>query len=140
VVGLMIGLLEGNTEGFLVNNMESLRIISIDPLPKRKAFLDNTSDRQDRIRVIELKSDEARPLLGTPTLYPRLFDYVWIDGDHSYEQVKRDIVNYGPFVREGGMIGGHDYGSETYQGVKKAVDDLIHGVDALADYVWFKNV
>ena len=35
-------------------------------------------------------------------------DVLFIDGDHSYEGVKRDFENYSPFVRKGGLIAFHD--------------------------------
>lgn len=38
----------------------------------------------------------------------RAVDYLFIDGDHTYAGVKADLVQYGPLVRAGGMIGFHD--------------------------------
>lgn len=35
-------------------------------------------------------------------------DFLFIDGDHSYEGVKKDFEMYSQFVRKGGMIGFHD--------------------------------
>lgn len=35
-------------------------------------------------------------------------DVLWIDGDHSYEGVKKDFENYSPFVSHGGLIAFHD--------------------------------
>jgi predicted O-methyltransferase YrrM len=35
-------------------------------------------------------------------------DYLFIDGDHRYEGVKRDFEMYGPLVRKGGLIAFHD--------------------------------
>lgn len=36
------------------------------------------------------------------------FDAVFIDGNHSYEYVKKDLENYMPKVKEGGIIALHD--------------------------------
>ena len=36
-------------------------------------------------------------------------DFVYIDGDHSYEAVKRDIALYGPKVKPGGVLIGDDF-------------------------------
>lgn len=41
------------------------------------------------------------------------FDYVYIDADHSYEAVKRDIEDWYPKVRVGGILAGHDYVKRT---------------------------
>lgn len=35
-------------------------------------------------------------------------DFLFIDGDHGYEGVKRDFELYGPLVRDGGIIAFHD--------------------------------
>lgn len=38
----------------------------------------------------------------------RQLDFLFIDGDHTYEGVKLDFEMYGPLVRPGGMIAFHD--------------------------------
>jgi cephalosporin hydroxylase len=37
-----------------------------------------------------------------------LLDYLFLDGDHTYEGVRRDFEMYAPLVRGGGMIALHD--------------------------------
>lgn len=49
-------------------------------------------------------------------------DFVFIDADHSYEAVRKDILTWSKKVREGGMICGHDVNME---GVQKALKELI---------------
>jgi predicted O-methyltransferase YrrM len=46
-------------------------------------------------------------------------DFLFIDGDHSYEGVKKDFEMYSPLVRKGGIIGFHDIapGGEKELGV-----------------------
>jgi predicted O-methyltransferase YrrM len=48
-------------------------------------------------------SDRVKALLGGQGL-----DYLFIDGDHTYEGVKCDFGMYGPMVRKGGLIAFHD--------------------------------
>jgi predicted O-methyltransferase YrrM len=38
----------------------------------------------------------------------REIDFLFIDGDHTYQGVKLDFEMYSPLVRSGGMIGFHD--------------------------------
>jgi len=40
-------------------------------------------------------------------------DYLFIDGDHTYDGVKRDFEMYSPLVRSGGMIAFHDIAVHT---------------------------
>jgi predicted O-methyltransferase YrrM len=41
-------------------------------------------------------------------LQGRRLDFLFIDGDHTYEGVKRDFELYSPLVRPGGLIAFHD--------------------------------
>ena len=62
----------------------------------------------------------------------KYFDYVYIDSNHSYECVKRDINQWYPKIKEGGIIAGHDYCKRTVKrdtgttalGVIEAVDEF----------------
>lgn len=36
-------------------------------------------------------------------------DFVFIDGDHAFRSVRRDVAAWWPKVKEGGVISGHDY-------------------------------
>jgi hypothetical protein len=54
------------------------------------------------------------------------FDWVYIDGNHLYEFVMRDLESYYPKVKPGGLITGDDYGLKGWwkDGVKLAVDEF----------------
>jgi len=49
-------------------------------------------------------------------------DFVYIDGNHRYEYVKKDIELYYPIVKIGGVFGGHDFKAEE-SGVIQAVTE-----------------
>jgi len=51
------------------------------------------------------------------------FNFVYIDGDHSYESVKKDLTLYYPLMRSNGLIGGHDY-TPYYETVMRAVNEF----------------
>lgn len=53
------------------------------------------------------------------------FDYVYIDSDHTYESVKKDIEQWWPKVREGGILAGHDYVNRKLYGVIPAVNEFV---------------
>ena len=40
--------------------------------------------------------------------FPDGIDFIFIDGDHTYDGAKSDFVNYGSMVRKGGVIAFHD--------------------------------
>ena len=47
-------------------------------------------------------------------------DFIFIDGDHSYEACKADIAAWAPLVKKGGVIAFHDFGSRA-DGVTRAI-------------------
>ena len=64
-----------------------------------------------------MHSDEA--VLHTP----QEVDFVFIDGNHHYSYVKKDIPCYWPKVKAGGWLTGHDYHDRCP--VPKAVDQFV---------------
>lgn len=50
-------------------------------------------------------------------------DVVYIDGDHSYDQVKNELLMYHPKLRSEGFLCGHDY-NDKWPGVIRAVDEF----------------
>lgn len=64
-------------------------------------------------------------------LPPGKFGFVFIDGDHSYEAVRRDIDRAASVLTEDGLIAFHDYRLEPDEkgcmdwGVTKAVNELL---------------
>lgn len=70
-----------------------------------------------RIHIVRQTSDKA-----VTDFSDNFFDFLYIDGDHSYEQVKKDINNYYYKVKSGGLLCGDDY---NIDGVRKAVDEFV---------------
>ena len=54
-------------------------------------------------------------------------DFVYVDGDHTYEAVKADLAAYAPKLRPGGLLAGDDYGVAGWweDGVTRAVDEFV---------------
>lgn len=55
--------------------------------------------------------------------FNQLVDWIYIDGDHSYEGCLFDLENSLRIIRPGGIIFGDDYNNKP--GVKQAVDEFI---------------
>ena len=67
--------------------------------------------------------------------WPMPMDLVFIDANHSYEAVKADIQAWRPQITGGGIICGHDY-TDSWPGVKKAVDELLPGATITGKTIW----
>jgi predicted O-methyltransferase YrrM len=51
-------------------------------------------------------------------------DIVFIDGDHTFEECRKDILAWTPLLKPGAVLCGHDYAPE-HPGVREAVDRMI---------------
>lgn len=75
-------------------------------------FLHNISTLPKTITTqhIRSKSDDALPILRH-----NFFDVVYIDADHTYHPVKKDILNSLDLVKDGGIICGDDLNLQMAQ-------------------------
>ena len=83
--------------------------------------------QEDRLIQILRPSDDAATLLR-----PETASLIFIDGDHSYEQVASDFQNYRDLLAVGGCMAFHDYGHGEHDGredhcpgVRRAVDEHV---------------
>jgi hypothetical protein len=70
----------------------------------------------DRVSIMPMTSDQAFEEIDYSV------DFVWIDGDHTIEAVKRDILHGLQFVKTEGILGGHDHNT-----VLEAIQNTLAG-------------
>jgi predicted O-methyltransferase YrrM len=63
------------------------------------------------------------------------FDFVFVDADHSYEGVLRDIELWWPLLKSNGIMALHDYGGH-WKGVTQAVDEKFVIEGRVGSLVW----
>jgi len=140
---LEIGVAWGYHAEHLLMNLPSIAYTGVDPyLPEydkndafpsfvAKLFNDNEKDSMDRLyQAVQLELNEKFP--GRATLIREKstdwieiasdkFDVIFLDGDHTYETVKKELSGFWTKVNEGGVLAGDDY---DWPEVKKAVDEF----------------
>jgi hypothetical protein len=85
----------------------------------------------------------ARSLQAAMDAPDDVYDFVFIDADHSYLGCVADIHAWYPKLKPGGLLSGHDYDNPDFPefGVKKAVDEFAarHGytVELGDNLTWF---
>jgi predicted O-methyltransferase YrrM len=70
------------------------------------------------------------------SIWPFKVDLIFIDASHEYEDVKKDIGQWSPHVRPGGILCGHDF--SVYGGVTRAA--MESDIDEVVNYVWVKRM
>jgi hypothetical protein len=94
-----------------------------------KAF-DQRILRYPNVQKVKGKSSDIIPKSNTK------FDVVYIDGMHTYDAVKQDIIDC--YSKVNFAIAGHDY-NDDWQGVKKAVHEVLGQPDyVFKDSSWLK--
>lgn len=83
-------------------------------------FCENLAPEIKAGKVIPVKARSVDAAAQLFAEHGRVFDFVFIDADHSYEGCAGDIEAYEPLVRPKGVLAGHDY---HWPGVKQAVDE-----------------
>jgi len=94
---------------------------------------------KEKIKWIYKRSEEAGGEIEDGSL-----DFVYIDADHSYGFVKKDIEIWTKKVKSGGLVGGHDYDPGRFDGVVKAVNEYckknkIHFETKNVDWFFWKK-
>lgn len=99
-----------------------------------KLFIKNVSSLLSVINPIKMDSISASKKYEDNSI-----DFVFIDANHSYDYVKKDIEAWFPKVKTGGVISGHDY-HENWPEVIKAVDEFFLGKNVLfSEKCWIYN-
>jgi len=101
-----------------------------------QTYLERTGDHKNITTIVSTSTDALDQLKGSK------YDFIYIDGLHTYDGVKTDIINYLPLVKTGGVIGGHDFTRAIPHlvGVYEAVNEIFGIPDKVfKDNSWIKR-
>jgi predicted O-methyltransferase YrrM len=117
-VGAEIGVLEGEFSEVLCRANPKLKLYSIDPWqthPDYTAFVKNETFQnafakaKARLSAYDCVMIKDFSLQAVKDFENESLDFVYIDGDHSFQACTNDIVEWTKKVKMGGIIAGHDY-------------------------------
>ena len=139
VVGVEVGVYRGAMSRVLLQRPGLVLYMVDNWLPFRHIREDDQEENYRKALevggvVIRANSVDAAKAFADGEL-----DFVFIDADHSYKNVKADIEAWGPKVKPGGLLCGHDYANPNDPNgmdVKRAVDE-IGPVELGLDSTWF---
>lgn len=131
--GAEIGVLYGDTSSYLLKELPTLTLYSVDPYVEYNDDAEGRPQSQlsnyeviargrlaefgDRSVMIKKFSVEAAQSFQDGSL-----DFVFIDANHNYDSIKEDIRAWYPKVRHAGLFSGHDY--KGFAGVQQAVNEF----------------
>jgi hypothetical protein len=143
LVGAEIGVCGGEHSLSLLRTLSPARLYCIDPYSMYDAYdegkhhygrdqapLDQTelsakrllAPFADKIVWIKKLSSDAVREISEP------LDFVYVDGNHAQDFVTEDIEKYWPLIRQGGVLGGHDF----YNGFQSEHDGVIAAATGFA--------
>jgi hypothetical protein len=141
-VGAEIGVLHGDFSKLLLEVVNPKKLFLVDPYTKNNATYgeklgylttaySNENDYQNlikrfeqqiclgQIEIIRKYSYEA-----VDFFLDEIFDFIYFDASHLYQDLKRDLNDWLPKMKENSIIAGHDYIEFDTFGVKQAVDEF----------------
>jgi predicted O-methyltransferase YrrM len=137
-IGIEIGCFCGRSAKVAVHNLDLL--ICVDPFTSLdteygdnyfSVFCKNLSAeiKSGKILILPYTSNNAIQYINK--LFGKGFaDYIFIDGDHTPKQIKKDIKKYLPCLKPDGVISGHDYNQRE---IKEAVNSILSNVKQTLD-------
>jgi hypothetical protein len=122
--GAEIGVDRGRFSEFILKLHPDMHMLLVDPWRwklRGQSRYESTLRRMepfgDRARIDRRYSFEA--VMDVPD---ESLDWVYIDGDHTFDYVMTDLIWWARKVRYGGVVAGHDYYRHRGAGVVAAVD------------------
>lgn len=128
-----IGVDEGKNSLNILKNLNVEKIYLIDPYIEYKNYLDSaphkTSENMNlaygsaitRLKRYKNKIAWIKEFSEAAADKIPICDFIYIDGNHNYEYVKKDIELYFKKVKKGGILAGHDI---EEKGVFRAVSEF----------------
>lgn len=122
--GAEIGVDRGRFSEYMLKYNPEMSLVLVDPWRWK---LRGESRYQSTVRRMEpfaeratiIRADSFDAVHDVPD---ESLDFVYIDGDHTFDYVMTDIIWWSKKVRMGGVVAGHDYYRFRRGGVVPAVD------------------
>lgn len=141
---LEVGVWKGLSLKYLAEKAPEAQIYGVDVFEydqeyhgRTGSFLEDAQKRLEAFKNVQLiKKDSFEFAKDEEHL---IYDFIFLDTFHDYEQIKKELHAYWPLLKKGGLFAGHDYGG-SHVGVKQAVDEFAKekGLEIkVSRYSWF---
>lgn len=141
-----VGCYKGRSTRVLADNCKGV-VYAVDPWPElyysnedKAIFRIGNNVYEQFVENVKLQCKNVIIFRGTldQFIYPDEVDFIFLDGDHRYEYVKKDIENALKLLKKGGVLAGHDYKYVEWPGVRQAVNERFSSyVSTTEDQIWW---
>jgi len=131
-LGLELGTRYGQSARIWLDVIPGLELVCVDPYQayhrtnqaeQEKVYRDAQANLAEYRNVALLRMTSR---MAVPSFEDGSLDFVYIDGDHTFDEAVQDIIQFVPKVRTGGLVMVHDYCHFRLSGVIQAVDAYTH--------------
>ena len=137
LIGVEIGVYRGDNAEQIINYLNVKKMYLVDPWKEyinkdisevednqkihdeRYEFVKKRFQKNTKVEIIRKSSVDASKLFAD-----NYFDFIYIDGDHSYEAVKMDLNHWHPKLKKYGVMCGDDFAHISGRGVIEAVQEF----------------
>lgn len=138
-LGIEIGVFEGLFAKEILNICTNLNLLMLDCWQEQfDEVYDDPSNAKNGIQIYRINEtientiahyNRAKLIKGFSDEFCKffkdgIFDFIYLDANHSYDAIKKDLHNWYPKLKKGGLFSGHDYVNNHQCGVKQAVDEF----------------
>ena len=136
LVGVEVGIFDGSHCWGLLENLDIEKLFMIDPYESYPAHIKSVGQKRSEWLLARAKKRSKtwakekfpgkcthiyeKSITASNWFENEELDFVYLDGDHAYEYVKRELPKWYAKIKPGGLFGGHDY-SARRTGVTQAV-------------------
>ncbi len=137
IKALEIGVAKGLNAKSMLETLNIHTLYLVDPYISHEEHQSVMGSKDDMLKRVEKWVNQVIFIHGTSDNavadIPSDLDFIYIDGNHSYNQVWRDLTHYRAKLNEGGILAGHDF-TGVFPGVVLAVVEYAqaHGLQLQA--------
>jgi hypothetical protein len=145
LTGAEIGVAEGRFSRFLCQTIPGLKLLCVDPWMAYDRCTQELCDARYSRALVHLQKYNATIIRKTSLDAAReipdeSLDFVYIDGDHRFDYVMQDIIEWSKKVRKAGIVSGHDFYHFYKAGVIPAVEAYVRAHNISNWYItWEKE-
>jgi len=151
--GAEIGVSTGTFSKILCDGIPNLHLLCVDPYMAYQRASQRLCDEalaraQQRLAGCPVEFIRKTSMEAVKDVPLGSLDFCYIDGDHRFDFVMQDIIEWAQRVRKGGIVSGHDYYKFYQAGVIRAVDayTIAHGIsmwyvtrEMMPSWMWVKG-